>query len=189
MDRVFCVYVGCEIRQSQIFHVLSTLKKKNAAWYTIILSATASDSALAQYLAPYTRMALAEFYRDNSMNALLVIDDLTNQAYAYRQMSLLIGRAPRREAYPEDIFYVHSRLLKRAAQLSKKFGYGSITAIPIVETQEENIASYIPTNVINITNGQIYLSSSLFRMGILPAININKSISKIDAKTQSPLTK
>ncbi len=182
---MFCIYVACGIKKSQIFNVHLTLKEFGAMWYTTIISAPSSVSAGIQYLAPFYGCSIGEYFRDNKLNALIIYDDLTNQAYAYRQMSLLIGRAPGREAYSGDIFYLHSRLLERASKLSKNLGMGSLTALPIIETQEENIASYIPTNVISITDGQIYLSKNLFKSRILPSIDINKSISRIGSKAQT----
>lgn len=182
---MFCIYVACGIKKSQIFNVQLTLKEFGSMWYTTIVSAPSSVSASIQYLSPFYGCAMGEYFRDNGLNALIIYDDLTNQAYAYRQMSLLIGRAPGREAYSGDIFYLHSRLLERSSKLSKKFGMGSLTALPIVETQEENISAYIPTNVISITDGQIYLSKNLFKSSILPAIDVNKSISRIGSKAQT----
>ncbi len=183
--RIFCIYVACGIKKSQIFNVQLILQETNSMWYSIIISAPSSVSCSIQYLSPFYGCSIGEYFRDNSLNALIIYDDLTNQAYSYRQMSLLIGRAPGREAYSGDIFYLHSRLLERSAKVSKKFGLGSLTALPIVETQEENISAYIPTNVISITDGQIYLSKSLFKNSILPAIDINKSISRIGSKAQT----
>lgn len=175
------------LKKNQIFNVKLILQEHNAMWYSIIVSAPSSLSCITQYMSPFIGCTISEYFRDNTFDSLVIYDDLTNQAYAYRQMSLLIGRAPGREAYPGDIFYLHSRLLERSAKLTKNLGLGSLTALPIIETQEENIAAYIPTNVISITDGQIYLSKDLFKNNILPAIDINKSISRIGSKAQNNL--
>jgi len=183
-QRVSSFYIGCGIKKSQLFNVNLILKGNNSMWFTTIVSAPSSVSCSIQYLSPFFGRAPAEYFRDSGLNASIIYDDLTNQAFAYRQMSLLIGRAPGREAYPGDISHLHSRLLERASKMSKYFGFGSLTALPIVETQEENISAYIPTNVISITDGQIYLSKILSKIGIIPAVDINKSISRIGSKAQ-----
>jgi F-type H+-transporting ATPase subunit alpha len=157
--------------------------------YTTIVAATASDAAPLQFLAPYTGCAMGEFFRDNGMHALIIYDDLSKQAVAYRQMSLLLRRPPGREAYPGDVFYLHSRLLERAAKLSEKHGGGSLTALPIIETQGGDVSAFIPTNVISITDGQIFLETELFNQGIRPAINVGLSVSRVGSSAQTKAMK
>ncbi len=181
---VHCFYVAIGQKRSTVVQVVETLKRHGAMEYTTIVAATASDPAPMQFLAPYTGTAMAEFYRDNGKHALIVFDDLTKQAQAYRQLSLLLRRPPGREAYPGDIFYLHSRLLERAAKMSDAKGAGSLTALPIIETQGGDVSAYIPTNVISITDGQIFLESSLFNAGQRPAINPGISVSRVGGDAQ-----
>jgi F-type H+-transporting ATPase subunit alpha len=181
---VFCVYVAIGQKQSTVAQVVDRLKKAGAMEYTIVVTAGASDQAPLQFLAPYTGVTMAEYFRDNGMHALIVYDDLTKQAQAYRQLSLLLRRPPGREAYPGDVFYIHSRLLERAAKLSDKKGAGSITALPIIETQAGDVSGYIPTNVISITDGQIFLDSDLFNSGVRPAVNVGLSVSRVGGSAQ-----
>ena len=162
-----CIYVGIGQKRSTILKFMDILEQNNALHYTIIVAATASESAPLQYLAPYTGCAIGEYYRDNGKHALIIYDDLNKHAIAYRQMSLLLRRPPGREAFPGDIFYIHSRLLERAAKLDLPFGGGSLTALPIVETQAGDVSGYIPTNIISITDGQIFLEKELFYKGIV----------------------
>jgi F-type H+-transporting ATPase subunit alpha len=182
--RVYCIYVAIGIRQSQVIQLHQTLRDLGALDTTIIVAATASDSPALQYIAPYSATAMAEFFRDNGMHALIIYDDLSKHAVAYRQMSLLLRRPPGREAFPGDVFYLHSRLLERAAKMSRKLGGGSLTALPIVETQSGDVSAYIPTNVISITDGQIYLDSYFFYRGLRPAINVGISVSRVGAAAQ-----
>ena len=182
--RVFCIYVAIGQKRSSIIHLAKRLKKEGAMGFTTIVSATASDSAAMRYLAPYAGCTLGEFFRDRGFDALIVYDDLTKHADAYREMSLLLRRSPAREAYPSDVFYAHSRLLERAAKLNKAYGFGSLTALPIIETQAGDVSAYIPTNVISITDGQIYLESVLVTRGILPAINFGLSVSRVGTRAQ-----
>jgi len=181
---VFCIYVAIGQKQSSVAAVAQRLEESGAMDYTIVVSASASDPASMQYLAPYSGCALGEYFRDSGRHALVIYDDLTKQAQAYRQMSLLLRRPPGREAYPGDIFYVHSRLLERAAKMSDEHGGGSLTALPIIETQAGEIAAYIPANVISITDGQIYLESDLFFSGVKPAINVGYSVSRVGGAAQ-----
>ncbi|MBL6988968.1 MAG: F0F1 ATP synthase subunit alpha [Bacteriovoracaceae bacterium] len=181
---VFCIYVAIGQKQSTVKRIREKLKEMGALDYTVIVSATSSHSAPLQYIAPYAGCAIGEHYRDNGKHALIIYDDLTKHAQAYRQMSLLLRRPPGREAFPGDIFYIHSKLLERAGKLSSLLGGGSLTALPIVETQEGDIAAYIPTNIISITDGQIYLESSLFNAGVRPAINVGISVSRIGGRAQ-----
>ncbi len=181
---VVCVYVAIGQKQSTVRQVYQKLLESGALEYTIIVSATASHSAPLQYLAPYTGVAMAEYYRDSGRHALIVYDDLTKQSQAYRQLSLLLRRPPGREAFPGDVFYIHSRLLERACKLNDELGAGSLTALPIIETQEGDVAAYIPTNVISITDGQIYLESDLFNSGIRPAVNVGLSVSRVGGSAQ-----
>jgi proton translocating ATP synthase F1 alpha subunit len=181
---VFCVYVAIGQKRSTVAQVLSKLKVKEALYYTIIVAATASDNASLQFLAPYSGCALAEWFLNTKRHALIVFDDLSKQAVAYRQMSLLLRRPPGREAYPGDVFYLHSRLLERAAKLNAANGSGSITALPIIETQGGDVSAYIPTNVISITDGQIFLETELFYKGIRPAINVGLSVSRVGSAAQ-----
>jgi len=181
---VVCIYVAIGQKQSTVRQVQQKLKEAGALDYTIIVSATASESAPLQFLAPYTGAAMGEYYRDNGKHAVIVYDDLTKQAQAYRQMSLLLRRPPGREAFPGDVFYLHSRLLERACKLSDELKNGSLTALPIIETQEGDVSAYIPTNVISITDGQIYLESDLFNSGIRPAVNVGLSVSRVGGSAQ-----
>ena len=184
---VFCIYVATGQKQSTVAQVVDKLAQHGALEYTVVVAATASVSAPLQYLSPYTGCAMGEWFRDNGKHALIVYDDLSKQAVAYRQLSLLLRRPPGREAYPGDVFYVHSRLLERAAKLSDEAGGGSLTALPIIETQANDVSAYIPTNVISITDGQIFLESDLFNAGIRPAINVGISVSRVggDAQTKA----
>jgi F-type H+-transporting ATPase subunit alpha len=181
---VFCFYVAIGQKRSTVVQVYETLRKFGAMEYTTIVAATASDPAPMQFLAPYAGTAMAEYYRDNGKHALIIYDDLTKQAQAYRQLSLLLRRPPGREAFPGDIFYLHSRLLERAAKLSDRKGAGSLTALPIIETQEGDVSAYIPTNVISITDGQIFLEGDLFNAGQRPAINAGLSVSRVGGDAQ-----
>jgi F-type H+-transporting ATPase subunit alpha len=181
---VRCFYVAIGQKRSTVVQVYETLRKYGAMDYTTIIAATASDPAPMQFLAPYAGTAMAEYYRDNGGHALIVYDDLTKQAQAYRQLSLLLRRPPGREAYPGDIFYLHSRLLERAAKMSDAKGAGSLTALPIIETQSGDVSAYIPTNVISITDGQIFLDSDLFNAGQRPAINAGLSVSRVGGDAQ-----
>ncbi len=181
---VVCIYVAIGQKQSTVRQLHQKLKDAGALSYTIIVSATASDSAPLQFLAPYTGCTMGEYYRDSGKHALVIYDDLTKQAQAYRQLSLLLRRPPGREAFPGDVFYLHSRLLERAAKLSDKEGGGSLTALPVIETQEGDVSAYIPTNVISITDGQIYLESDLFNAGIRPAVNVGLSVSRVGGSAQ-----
>lgn len=181
---VVCVYVAIGQKQSTVRQVYQKLMEAGALEYTIIVSATASHSAPLQYLAPYTGCTMGEFYRDQGKHALIVYDDLTKQSQAYRQLSLLLRRPPGREAFPGDVFYIHSRLLERACKVNDELGAGSLTALPIIETQEGDVAAYIPTNVISITDGQIYLESDLFNSGIRPAVNVGLSVSRVGGSAQ-----
>lgn len=181
---VVCVYVAIGQKQSTVRQVYQKLMEAGALEYTIIVSATASHSAPLQYLAPYTGATMGEYYRDQGKHALIVYDDLTKQSQAYRQLSLLLRRPPGREAFPGDVFYIHSRLLERACKVNDELGAGSLTALPIIETQEGDVAAYIPTNVISITDGQIYLESDLFNSGIRPAVNVGLSVSRVGGSAQ-----
>jgi F-type H+-transporting ATPase subunit alpha len=181
---VICVYVAIGQKASSIAQVVNTLSERGALEYTIIVAATADNPAALQYLAPYTGAALAEYFMYSGRHTLVIYDDLTKQAQAYREMSLLLRRPPGREAYPGDVFYLHSRLLERAAKLSNELGQGSMTALPIVETQEGDVSAYIPTNVISITDGQIFLSADIFNSGIRPAINVGISVSRVGSAAQ-----
>lgn len=181
---VYCIYVAVGQKASTVARVVKTLEDHGAMDYTIVVSATASEPAPLQYLAPYAGCAMGEYFRDNGMHALVIYDDLTKHAWAYRQMSLLLRRPPGREAYPGDIFYLHSRLLERASKLNDSEGGGSLTALPIIETQAGDVSAYIPTNVISITDGQIYLEPSLFYAGQRPAINVGISVSRVGGNAQ-----
>ncbi|MSO73370.1 MAG: F0F1 ATP synthase subunit alpha [Rhodospirillaceae bacterium] len=183
-DKLFCIYVAIGQKRSTVAQVVKTLADHGALEYTIIVAATASDPAPLQFMAPYTGCAMGEYFRDNGMHAVIFYDDLSKQAVAYRQMSLLLRRPPGREAYPGDVFYLHSRLLERAAKLSEANGSGSLTALPVVETQANDVSAYIPTNVISITDGQIFLESSLFYQGIRPALNVGISVSRVGSSAQ-----
>ncbi|PIP91174.1 MAG: F0F1 ATP synthase subunit alpha [Bdellovibrionales bacterium CG12_big_fil_rev_8_21_14_0_65_38_15] len=186
---VVCIYVAVGQKQSTVRQVVQKLKEAGAMDYTVVVSATASQSAPLQFLAPYTGATIGEYYRDSARHALVVYDDLTKQATAYRQMSLLLRRPPGREAFPGDVFYLHSRLLERAAKLSDDLGAGSLTALPVIETQEGDVSAYIPTNVISITDGQIYLESDLFNSGIRPAVNVGLSVSRVGGAAQVKMMK
>merc|ERR1711881_740083 len=176
--KLYCIYVAIGQKRSTVAQIVKRLTNAEAMKYSIVVSATASDAAPLQYLAPYSGCAMGEFFRDNGMHALIIFDDLSKQAVAYRQMSLLLRRPPGREAYPGDVFYLHSRLLERAAKMSDDFGGGSLTALPVIETQAGDVSAYIPTNVISITDGQIFLETELFYKGIRPAINVGLSVSR-----------
>jgi F-type H+/Na+-transporting ATPase subunit alpha len=182
--KLFCVYVAVGQKRSTVAQVVKTLEDAGAMEYTIVVASTASEPAPLQYMAPYTGAAMAEFFRDNGMHALIVYDDLTKQAVAYRQMSLLLRRPPGREAFPGDVFYIHSRLLERAAKVNDTLGGGSMTALPVIETQASDVSAYIPTNVISITDGQIFLETELFYQGIRPAINVGLSVSRVGSAAQ-----
>jgi F-type H+-transporting ATPase subunit alpha len=188
-ENVVCVYVAIGQKASSVASIVTTLEEKGALPYTIIVVANADESATLQYIAPYTGAALAEYFMYNGKATLVVYDDLTKQASAYRQMSLLLRRPPGREAYPGDVFYLHSRLLERAAKLSDKLGGGSMTALPLIETQAGDVSAYIPTNVISITDGQIFLSGDLFNAGIRPAINVGISVSRVGSAAQTKAMK
>lgn len=181
---IHCFYVAIGQKKSTVALVAETLRKHGALEYTTIISATASDSAPMQYIAAYSGCTMAEHYRDNGRHALIVYDDLSKQATAYRQMSLLLRRPPGREAYPGDVFYLHSRLLERAAKMSDQYGAGSLTALPIIETQAGDVSAYIPTNVISITDGQVYLEPNLFNAGVRPAVNVGLSVSRVGGAAQ-----
>jgi F-type H+-transporting ATPase subunit alpha len=183
-EDVVCVYVAVGQKASSVAAVVTSLEERGASPYTIIVTANADDPATLQYIAPYTGAALAEYFMYNGKATLIIYDDLTKQASAYRQMSLLLRRPPGREAYPGDVFYLHSRLLERAAKLSDDLGGGSMTALPIIETQAGDVSAYIPTNVISITDGQIFLSGDLFNAGIRPAINVGISVSRVGSAAQ-----
>src|SRR6056300_125609 len=186
---VVCVYVAIGQKASSIAQVVNVLTENDAMSYTIIVSATADNPATLQYLAPYTGASLAEYFMYTGRHTLVIYDDLTKQAQAYREMSLLLRRPPGREAYPGDVFYLHSRLLERAAKLSDKLGSGSMTALPVVETQEGDVSAYIPTNVISITDGQVFLSADLFNSGLRPAINVGISVSRVGSAAQTKAMK
>jgi len=183
--KLYCIYVAIGQKRSTVAQIVKRLTDADAMKYSIVISATASDAAPLQYLAPYSGCAMGEFFRDNGMHALIIFDDLSKQAVAYRQMSLLLRRPPGREAYPGDVFYLHSRLLERAAKMNDKEGGGSLTALPIIETQAGDVSAYIPTNVISITDGQIFLETELFYKGIRPAINVGLSVSRVGSAAQT----
>ncbi|MBL9029265.1 MAG: F0F1 ATP synthase subunit alpha [Caedimonas sp.] len=183
-EKLYCIYVAIGQKQSTIAQIVRTLETRGAMAYTTVVVASAADPAPLQFLAPYTGCSMGEYYRDNRMHALIVYDDLSKHAVAYRQMSLLLRRPPGREAYPGDVFYLHSRLLERAAKMSDEKGGGSLTALPIVETQAGDVSAYIPTNVISITDGQIFLETDLFYKGIRPAINVGLSVSRVGSSAQ-----
>lgn len=188
-NRIYCVYVAIGQKRSSVAKVVKKLADTGALDYTIVVAATASDPAPLQYLAPYVGCAIGEYFRDNGMHALIVYDDLSKHAVAYRQMSLLLRRPPGREAYPGDVFYLHSRLLERAAKMSDELGAGSLTALPIIETQAGDVSAYIPTNVISITDGQIFLETDLFYKGIRPAVNVGLSVSRVGSSAQTKAMK
>ena len=187
--KLYCIYVAVGQKRSTVAQLVRTLEEQGAMEYSIIVAATASEPAPMQFLAPYTGCAMGEYFRDNSMHALIVYDDLSKQAVAYRQMSLLLRRPPGREAYPGDVFYLHSRLLERAAKMNDDNGNGSLTALPIIETQAGDVSAYIPTNVISITDGQIFLETDLFYQGIRPAINVGLSVSRVGSAAQTKAMK
>ena len=182
--KLYCIYVAIGQKRSTVAQIVKTLADAGALEYTIIVAATASEPAPLQFLAPFSGCAMGEWFRDNGMHALIIYDDLSKQAVAYRQMSLLLRRPPGREAYPGDVFYLHSRLLERAAKLNEDNGAGSLTALPIIETQANDVSAYIPTNVISITDGQIFLESDLFYQGIRPAVNVGISVSRVGSSAQ-----
>ena len=182
--KLFCVYVAVGQKRSTVAQIVKTLEDQGAMEYSIVVAATASDPAPMQYLAPYTGYAIGEWFRDNGKHSLIIYDDLSKQAVAYRQMSLLLRRPPGREAYPGDVFYLHSRLLERAAKMNDELGGGSLTALPIIETQAGDVSACIPTNVISITDGQIFLETDLFYSGIRPAVNVGLSVSRVGSAAQ-----
>jgi F-type H+-transporting ATPase subunit alpha len=182
--KLYCIYVAVGQKRSTVAQLVKTLEENGAMEYSIVVAATASDPAPMQFLAPYSGCAMGEYFRDNGMHALIIYDDLSKQAVAYRQMSLLLRRPPGREAYPGDVFYLHSRLLERAAKMSDAHGNGSLTALPVIETQAGDVSAYIPTNVISITDGQIFLETELFFRGIRPAVNVGISVSRVGSAAQ-----
>ena len=187
--KLYCIYVAIGQKRSTVAQLVKKLQETGADAYTIVVAATASDPAPMQFLAPYSATAMAEFFRDNGRHALIIYDDLSKQAVAYRQMSLLLRRPPGREAYPGDVFYLHSRLLERSAKLNSDFGSGSLTALPIIETQAGDVSAYIPTNVISITDGQIFLETELFYQGVRPAVNTGLSVSRVGSSAQTSAMK
>ena len=188
-EKLYCIYVAIGQKRSTVAQIVKTLEENGALEYTIVVSATASEPAPLQFLSAYTGCTMGEYFRDNGMHALIVYDDLSKQAVAYRQMSLLLRRPPGREAYPGDVFYIHSRLLERAAKMSDEHGGGSLTALPIIETQAGDLSAYIPTNVISITDGQIFLETELFFSGVRPAINVGLSVSRVGSAAQTKAMK
>ncbi|WP_454884580.1 F0F1 ATP synthase subunit alpha [Sphingomonas oryzagri] len=188
-QKLYCIYVAIGQKRSTVAQIVRQLEENGAMEYTIVVAATASDPAPLQFLAPYTGCAMGEYFRDNGMHGLIVYDDLSKQAVAYRQMSLLLRRPPGREAYPGDVFFLHSRLLERAAKMSDAHGSGSLTALPVIETQAGDVSAYIPTNVISITDGQIFLETDLFYQGIRPAINVGLSVSRVGSAAQTKAMK
>ena len=188
-EKLYCIYVAIGQKRSSVAQLVKTLEENGAMEYSIVVAATASEPAPLQYLAPFTGCTMGEYFRDNSMHALVVYDDLSKQAVAYRQMSLLLRRPPGREAYPGDVFYLHSRLLERAAKLNEDNGGGSLTALPIIETQANDLSAYIPTNVISITDGQIFLEADMFNAGIRPAMNAGISVSRVGGAAQTKIIK
>jgi len=183
-EKLYCIYVAIGQKRSTVAQIVRTLEERGALDYTIVVAATASEPAPLQFLAPFSGCAMGEWFRDNGMHALIIYDDLSKQAVAYRQMSLLLRRPPGREAYPGDVFYLHSRLLERAAKLNEDNGAGSLTALPLIETQANDVSAYIPTNVISITDGQIFLETDLFYQGIRPAVNVGISVSRVGSSAQ-----
>lgn len=183
-EKLYCVYVAIGQKRSTVAQFVKVLEERGALDYSIIVAATASDPAPMQFLAPFTACTMGEYFRDNGMHALISYDDLSKQAVAYRQMSLLLRRPPGREAYPGDVFYLHSRLLERAAKLNDDNGGGSLTALPVIETQANDVSAYIPTNVISITDGQIFLETNLFFQGVRPAVNVGLSVSRVGSSAQ-----
>src|SRR6201992_1981098 len=188
-DKLYCIYVAVGQKRSTVAQFVKVLEDNGALEYSIVVAATASDAAAMQFLAPFTGCAIGEYFRDNGMHAVIAYDDLTKQAVAYRQMSLLLRRPPGREAYPGDVFYLHSRLLERAAKLNEDHGLGSLTALPVIETQANDVSAYIPTNVISITDGQIFLETDLFFQGIRPAVNVGLSVSRVGSSAQTKAMK
>merc|ERR1711862_1050756 len=189
-DPLACIYVAVGQKRSTVAQIVKRLTDADAMKYSIVVSATASDAAPLQYLAPYTGAAMGEYFRDNGMHAVIIFDDLSKQAVAYRQMSLLLRRPPGREAYPGDVFYLHSRLLERAAKMNEETHQGgSLTALPIIETQGGDVSAFIPTNVISITDGQIFLESELFFKGVRPAVNVGLSVSRVGSAAQTKICK
>ena len=188
-DKLFCVYVAIGQKRSTVAQLVKVLEERGALEYSIIVAATASDPAPMQYLAPFAGCTMGEYFRDNGMHALICYDDLSKQAVAYRQMSLLLRRPPGREAYPGDVFYLHSRLLERSAKLNDENGNGSLTALPVIETQANDVSAYIPTNVISITDGQIFLETDLFYQGVRPAVNVGLSVSRVGSSAQTKAMK
>ncbi|MEK9672637.1 MAG: F0F1 ATP synthase subunit alpha [Rhodospirillaceae bacterium] len=188
-EKLYCVYVAVGQKRSTVAQLVKTLEDYDAMKYSIVVAATASDPAPMQFLAPYTGCAMGEYFRDNGMHAVIFYDDLSKQAVAYRQMSLLLRRPPGREAYPGDVFYLHSRLLERAAKMNNSLGAGSLTALPVIETQAGDVSAYIPTNVISITDGQIFLETELFYKGIRPAVNVGLSVSRVGSAAQTKCMK
>ena len=182
--KLYCIYVSIGQKRSTVAQIVKTLEDNDAMKYSIVVAATASDPAPLQFLAPYTGCAMGEFFRDNGMHGVIFYDDLSKQAVAYRQMSLLLRRPPGREAFPGDVFYIHSRLLERAAKMGEKSGLGSLTSLPVIETQAGDVSAYIPTNVISITDGQIFLETELFFKGIRPAVNVGLSVSRVGSAAQ-----
>ena len=187
--KLYCVYVAIGQKRSTVAQFVKVLEEQGALEYSIIVAATASDPAPMQYIAPFTGCTMGEYFRDNGMHAVIIYDDLSKQAVAYRQMSLLLRRPPGREAYPGDVFYLHSRLLERAAKLNEDHGSGSLTALPVIETQANDVSAYIPTNVISITDGQIFLETDLFFQGIRPAVNVGLSVSRVGSSAQTKAMK
>jgi F-type H+-transporting ATPase subunit alpha len=188
-EKLYCIYVAIGQKRSTVAQIVRALEENGAMDYTIVVAATASEPAPLQFLAPYTGCAMGEYFRDNGMHAVIVYDDLSKQAVAYRQMSLLLRRPPGREAYPGDVFYLHSRLLERAAKMNEDNGGGSLTALPVIETQAGDVSAYIPTNVISITDGQIFLETDLFYQGVRPAINVGLSVSRVGSAAQTKAMK
>merc|ERR1712159_985741 len=188
-NKLYCIYVAVGQKRSTVAQIVKTLEDEGCSSYVSIVAATASDAAPLQFLAPYAGCSMGEFFRDNGMHALMIYDDLSKQAVAYRQMSLLLRRPPGREAFPGDVFYLHSRLLERAAKMSDEMGAGSLTALPVIETQAGDVSAYIPTNVISITDGQIFLETELFYKGIRPAINVGLSVSRVGSAAQTKAMK
>src|SRR5881392_537123 len=188
-QKLYCVYVAVGQKRSTVAQFVKVLEERGALDYSIIVAATASDPAPMQFLAPFSGCAMGEYFRDNGMHALIIYDDLSKQAVAYRQMSLLLRRPPGREAYPGDVFYLHSRLLERAAKMSDANGAGSLTALPIIETKAGDVAAYIPTNVISITDGQVYLQDNLFKSGVRPAVDVGISVSRVGGAAQTKAMK
>src|SRR5690349_19977376 len=187
--KLYCIYVAVGQKRSTVAQLVQTLEEYGALDYSIVVAATASDPAPMQFLAPYTGCTMGEYFRDNKRHAVIFYDDLSKQAVAYRQMSLLLRRPPGREAFPGDVFYLHSRLLERAAKMNDEYGNGSLTALPIIETQAGDVSAYIPTNVISITDGQIFLETDLFYQGVRPAINVGLSVSRVGSSAQTKAMK